>query len=60
MPQKDMAHKKKLISEIPWEGGDLAPFLHTESAWTITAPQRGKALIGNAGGARNKLEKSTS
>lgn len=45
-------------SEIPWEGGHFAPFLHTESTWAVTAPQGGKALIGNAGSACNKLEES--
>lgn len=44
---------------VPWKSSDLPPLLHAEAPGPVAAPERGKAFVGNAGGACDKLAAQT-
>lgn len=44
---------------VPWKSRDLPPLLHAEAPGPVAPPERGKAFVGNAGRACNKLPAQT-
>lgn len=44
---------------VPWKSSDLPPLLHAEAPGPVAPPERGKAFVGNAGGACDKLPAQT-
>lgn len=44
---------------VPWKSSDLPPLLHAEAPGPVAPPERGKAFIGNAGCACDKLAAKT-
>lgn len=47
------------IRAVPWKSSDLPPLLHAEAPGPVAAPERGKAFVGNAGRACDKLAAQT-
>lgn len=44
---------------VPWKSSDLPPLLHAEAPGPVAAAERGKAFVGNAGRACDKLAAQT-